>query len=191
MFLAQSPTPTPFPSFLLTHNKSSDFDFTSHSNATTEALMKKLNPSASFSKLQFSHLERVLAPKFSPFVFPQPFFSDECYLALRISTVIECSGASDFRELAKTQHTLFFYHFFPYHQKECFARLELLQFSPLKTFHPSFSSPFTHCHYILVPSLAYPKEYFVSIMDNSPLIFKADCPACALSRQGSFETSDE
>ena len=57
MFLAVSPTPTSFPSFLLTHNKSSGFNFTSQSKAPTEALMQKLNLSVQFYYFQFSHLE--------------------------------------------------------------------------------------------------------------------------------------
>lgn len=107
-FLALSPASTSFLSFLLTHNKSSGFHFISHSKATTEALMKKLNPSAPFYYLQFSHLESVLVPEFFPFVFSYSLFLNECYLILGISTVIECSEATGFRELANMRDAVSF-----------------------------------------------------------------------------------
>lgn len=108
MFLALSPTPTSFLSFLLTHNKSSGFHFISHSEAPTESLTKKFNPSAPLYQLQFSHLESVLLLKFFPFVFPYSLFLNECSLSLGISTVIECSEASGFRELANIQYAVYF-----------------------------------------------------------------------------------
>lgn len=98
MLLALSPTPTSSASFLLTHYNSSGFDFTSHSNAMTEAILLAaiLTPG------------ECLSTKIISFYFTLVFIFRSMLSGIRNKHSYWSSEASDFRELANIQYAASF-----------------------------------------------------------------------------------
>jgi len=84
--------------------------------------------------------------------------------------VIECSEASEFREIANIQYAVSFIIFY-LPRKEVFYMFEItVVIFYSKDILSLLSSPSSHWHKLLVVSLVHPKEYFFSIADNSPLL---------------------
>lgn len=84
--------------------------------------------------------------------------------------MIERSEASDFRELANIQYAVYFI-IFSSPPKEVFYMFRIpVVISYSKDILSLLFITLNSLSYLLVASLAYPKEYFFSIANNSPLL---------------------